>query len=52
MMILEVKLDAKPMHIDSVNRFEPLISQKASSSCGSEPSGSLCTGENIDKHAY
>ena len=34
--------------IDSVNRFEPLTPQKASSSCSSEPSGSLCSGENID----
>ena len=36
------------MHIDCVNRFEPLTPQKASSSCSSEPSGSLCSGENID----
>ena len=35
------------MHIDCVNRFEPLTSQKASSSSSSEPSGSLCSGENI-----
>ena len=34
------------MHIDCVNRFEPLSSQKASSSCSSEPSGTLCSGEN------
>ena len=33
------------MHVDCVNRFEPLTSQKASSSSSSEPSGS---GENID----
>ena len=36
------------MHVDCVNRFEPLTSQKASSSSSSEPSGSLCSGENID----
>ena len=34
------------MHVDCVNRFEPLTSQKASSSSSSEPSGSLCSGEN------
>ena len=33
------------MHIDCVNRFEPLTPR---SSCSSEPSGSLCSGENID----
>ena len=37
------KVRSKPGHI---NRFEPLTSQKASSSCSSEPSGSLCSGEN------
>ena len=31
---------------DCVNRFEPLTSQNASSSSSSEPSGSLCSGEN------
>ena len=36
------------MHRDCVNRFEPLTSQKASSSCSSEPSGSLCSSESID----
>ena len=35
------------MHVDCVNRFEPLTSQKASISSSSEPSGSLCSGENI-----
>ena len=38
---------SKPVHVDCVNRFE-LTSQKASSSSSSEPSGSLCSGENID----
>ena len=32
------------MHVDCVNRFEPLTSQKASSSSSIEPSGSLCSG--------
>ena len=34
------------MHVDCINRFEPLTSQNASSSSSSEPSGSLCSGEN------
>ena len=38
---------SKPVHVDCINRFEPLTSQKASSSSSSEPSG-LCSGENID----
>ena len=42
------KVRSKPVHVDCVNRFEPLTSQKASSSSSSEPSGSLCSGENID----
>ena len=41
MMISEIKLDPS---LYCVNRFEPLISQKASSSSNSEPSGSLCSG--------
>ena len=41
------KVRSKPMHVDCVNRFEPLTSQKASSSSSSEPSGSLCSGEHI-----
>ena len=32
----------------TLNRFEPLTCQKVSSSCRSEPSGSLCSGEHID----
>ena len=39
---------SKPVHVDCVNRFEPLTSQKASSSSSSEPSGRVCSGENID----
>ena len=42
------KVRSKAVHVDCVNRFEPLTSQKASSSSSSEPSGSLCSGENID----
>ena len=42
------KVRSKPVHVDCVNRFEPLTSQKASSLSSSEPSGSLCSGENID----
>ena len=38
------KVRSKPVHVDCVNRFEPLTSQKASSS---SPSGSLCNGEDI-----
>ena len=45
MMISEIQACAC---IDFVNRFEPLTSQKASSSSSSEPSGSLCSGGNID----
>ena len=33
------------MHIDCVNKFEPLTS---SSSFSSGPSGNLCSGEKID----
>ena len=40
------KVRSKPVHVDCVNRFEPLTSQKASSSSSSEPSGSLCSGAN------
>ena len=36
------------MHVDCVNRFEPLTSQKVSSSSSSEPSGSSCSVENIN----
>ena len=42
------KVRSKPVHVDCVNRVEPLTSQKAGSSSSSEPSGSLCSGENID----
>ena len=42
------KVRSKPVHVDCVNRFEPLTSQKASSSSSSEPSGSSCSVENID----
>ena len=38
---------SEPVHVDCVNRFEPLTSQKASNSSSSEPSGSLYSGENI-----
>ena len=41
------KVRSKPVHVDCINRFEPLT-QNASSSSSSEPSGSLCSGENID----
>ena len=40
------KVRTKPVHVDCVNRFEPLTSQKASISSSSEPSGSLCS-ENM-----
>ena len=42
------KVRSKPLHVDCINRFESLTSQKASSSTSSEPSGGLCSGENID----
>ena len=42
------KVRSKRVHVDCVNRFESLTSQKVSSSSSSEPSGSLCSGENID----
>ena len=41
------KVRSKPVHVDCVNRFEPLTSQKAGSSSSSEPSGSSCSGGNI-----
>ena len=43
-----VHIYCKPVYVDCVNRFEPVTSQKASSSSSSETSGSLCSGENID----
>ena len=43
------KVRSKPLHVDCISRFESLTSQKASSSTSSEPSGSLSSGESIDK---
>ena len=48
MIDIRGKVRYKPVHVDCFNRFEPLTSEKASSSSSSEPSGSLCSGENID----
>ena len=44
------KVRSKPVHVDCVNRFEPLTSQKASSSSSNKPSGSLCSDENNNMH--